>query len=93
MLRLRDASIPELEQMLVSETLRPLLLHLSYHSNMAGHPSRMRLLALLRWTYYWPLMAIGISSTVQSFSQFSRNGLRLIRRKKAMHLFLAKKPL
>lgn len=33
--------IPELEQIVLPETLHPRLLHIAQHSNMAGNPGRM----------------------------------------------------
>lgn len=49
-LRLLHPSIPELEQIVVPETLPPCLLHLSHHTNVAGNPGRTRMFAHLRWT-------------------------------------------
>lgn len=63
-LRFRHPSIPELEQIVVPESLRPRLLHMAHHSKMVGHPGRTRIFANLRLTYYWPLMATNIYSTV-----------------------------
>lgn len=43
--------------------------------------------AHLRWTCYWPWIAVDISSTVRSCPHCARNRLRLILHKQSMRLF------
>lgn len=89
MLLRRHPSVPGLKQIVVPETPRPRLLHLAHHSKVAGNPGRTRMLAHLRRTYYWPLMAAYIASTVRLCPHCARNRLRLIHRKQPMRLFSA----
>ena len=41
-------------QIVLPETLRPRVLHVTHHSLFAGHPAQTRLYNTLRRTYYWP---------------------------------------
>lgn len=92
-LRRRNPSIPELNEIVDPDTLCPRLLNLPHYLRMAGNPDPTRMFAHLWQTYYCPLMAAYISSTVLYCPHCVRNLFHFIHRNQPMRLFPAEQPL
>ena len=98
-LRRRHPTIHGLDQIVLHETLRPLILDLLHYSKFAGHPRQTRMYRHLRTTYYWPQMAADVYKTVRTCNACAKNRVRLrkrrVRLRKRTHplrLFPARSP-
>ena len=80
-------------QIVLPETLRPRVLHLTHHSLLAGHPGQTRLYNTLRRTYYWPHMAADVFATVRNCGRCAKNRILLRKRTNYLRLFPATRPL
>ena len=78
-------------QVLVPETLKRRILHLSHHAKLAGHPGGAKLNRTLRRHFYW--LPIDCHQTVRTCIECVKNRIRLRRNSKRMTLFPAKAPL
>lgn len=84
-------SIPEVEQIVFLDTLRPLLLHLSHYLTLAGSPGPTQFFSHFSRSNYWPLMEADIAPTVRSCLHSAHNLPCFSIPKHSMRLFSAKK--
>ena len=84
---------PDIEQVVLPDTLRPRVLQLAHHAKLAGHPGQTRMYYNVRRTYYRPHMAVDIFATVRNCTTCAKNGLKLRKRTNPLKLFPATKPL
>ena len=70
LLRRRHPREPDIEQVVLPETLRPRVLQLAHHAKLAGHPGQMRMYSPGLFTLYFRLPFPPFHSTVHlSISQ------------------------
>ena len=93
LLRRRHPREPDIEQVVLPDTLRPRILQLAHHAKLAGHPGQTRMYYNVRRTYYWPHMAADIFATVRNCTTCAKNRLMLRKRTNPLKLFPATKPL
>ena len=93
LLRRRHPCEPDIEQVVLPDTLRPRVLQLAHHVKLAGHPGQTRMYYNVRRTYYWPHMAADIFATVRNCTTCAKKRLKLRKRTNPLKLFPARKPL
>ena len=93
LLRRRHPREPDIEQVVLPDSLRPRVLQLAHHAKLAGHPGQTRMYYNVRRTYYWPHMAADIFATVRNCTTCAKNRLKLRKRTNPLKLFPATKPL
>ena len=93
LLRRRHPREPDIEQVVLPETLRPRVLQLAHHAKLAGHPGQTSMYYNVRRTNYWPHMAADIFATVRNCTTCAKNRLKLGKRTNPLKLFPATKPL
>ena len=93
LLRRRHPREPDIEQVVLPDTLRRRVLQLAHHVKLAGHPGQTRMYYNVRRTYYWPHMAADIFATVRNCTTCAKNRLKLRKRTNPLKLFPATKPL
>lgn len=70
---------PDTIQIVVLKTLRSRLLTLAHVLVLAGHHGQNRMYYVLRWTYFWPHMAVDVAVTVRHCGPCARNLFKMRR--------------
>ena len=89
LLRRRHPREPDIEQVILPDTLLPRVLQLAHHAKLAGQPGQTRMYHNVRRTYYWPDMAADIFATVRNFTAFAKNRIKMRKRTSPLKLFPA----
>ena len=86
LLRRRHPREPDIEQVLLPDTLHRRVLQQAHHAKLAGHPCQTRMYYNVLRTYYWPHMAAGIFATVRNCTTCAKNRLKLRKRTNPLKL-------
>ena len=65
-LRRRHSREPDIEQVVLPNTLRPRVLQLAHHAKLARHPGQTGMYYNVHRTYYWPHMPADIFATLRN---------------------------
>ena len=68
---------PDIEQVVLPDTLHPRVFQLAHHAKLAGHPGQTRMYYNVRRTYYWPHMAADIFATVRNCTRCAKNRFKV----------------
>ena len=93
LLRRRNPTITDIDQIVLPETLRPRVLDLAHYSKLSGHPGPTRMYHHVRSTYYWPQMDADIYRTFRTCNACTKNREKLRTRTHPLLLFPVQRPL
>ena len=92
-LKRRNPSKPDIEQVVVPRTLRGRLLRLCHNPAIAGHQGQNHMYHALRREYYWPHLAADVASIVRGCRTCAMNRVKLRKHLNRLRLFPATRPL